>query len=118
MAYETIIVEIEDYIALIRLNRPDALNALNARLISELADALSAADRNEKVRCIVLTGSEKAFAAGADIKETRMGMFSEFKEFAMRGNVVDLAVGVVIVALALLFQPQSNRFIKDRSLRG
>ena len=69
MAYETLIVEIEDYIALIRLNRPDALNALNAQLLRELADALAAADANEKVRCIVLTGSEKAFAAGADIKE-------------------------------------------------
>ena len=69
MAYETLIVEIEDYIALIRLNRPDALNALNAKLVAELADALSAADSNDKVRCIVLTGSEKAFAAGADIRE-------------------------------------------------
>ncbi|MFT4151997.1 MAG: enoyl-CoA hydratase [Paracoccaceae bacterium] len=69
MAYETIIVEIEDYIALIRLNRPEALNALNAQLVAELAEALTAADRNDKVRCIVVTGSEKAFAAGADIKE-------------------------------------------------
>lgn len=69
MAYETLIVEIEDYVALVRLNRPDALNALNAKLVAELADALSAADANDKVRCIVLTGSEKAFAAGADIKE-------------------------------------------------
>ncbi|MFC2968484.1 enoyl-CoA hydratase [Acidimangrovimonas pyrenivorans] len=69
MAYETLIVEIDDYVALIRLNRPDALNALNAKLLGELADALAAADANEKVRCIVLTGSEKAFAAGADIKE-------------------------------------------------
>lgn len=69
MAYETLIVEIEDYVALIRLNRPEALNALNAQLMSELAAALTAADRNERVRCIVLTGSEKAFAAGADIRE-------------------------------------------------
>ena len=69
MAYETLIVEIDDYVAQIRLNRPDALNALNAQLLSELADALTAADANEKVRCIILTGSEKAFAAGADIKE-------------------------------------------------
>ncbi len=69
MAYETLIVEIEDYVALIRLNRPDALNALNARLMSELASALTDADRNERVRCIILTGSEKAFAAGADVKE-------------------------------------------------
>ncbi|MAO00422.1 enoyl-CoA hydratase [uncultured Roseovarius sp.] len=68
MAYETIIVEIEDHVALIKLNRPDALNALNAQLMSELAEALGEAQLNEKVRCIVLTGSEKAFAAGADIK--------------------------------------------------
>ncbi|WP_102224072.1 enoyl-CoA hydratase [Acidimangrovimonas sediminis] len=69
MAYETLIVEIDDYVALIRLNRPDALNALNSQLLGELADALAQADANEKVRCIVITGSEKAFAAGADIKE-------------------------------------------------
>jgi enoyl-CoA hydratase len=69
MAYETLIVEIDDYVALIRLNRPDALNALNARLMSELAAALTAADANDRVRCIVLTGSDKAFAAGADIRE-------------------------------------------------
>lgn len=69
MAYETLIVDIDDYVAVIRLNRPDALNALNSQLIGELADALGAADANEKVRCIIVTGSEKAFAAGADIKE-------------------------------------------------
>lgn len=69
MAYKTLIVEIEDHVALIKLNRPEALNALNAELLGELADALTQADANEKVRCIVLTGSEKAFAAGADIKE-------------------------------------------------
>ena len=66
MAYEALIVEIEDSIGLIR---PDGLNALNSQLLGELADALSAADKNDKVRCIVLTGSEKAFAAGADISE-------------------------------------------------
>jgi len=69
MAYETLIVEIEDSVALIRLNRPDALNALSARLMAELTDALTTADKNDKVRCIILTGSEKAFAAGVDIKE-------------------------------------------------
>ncbi|TXH99741.1 MAG: enoyl-CoA hydratase [Pseudorhodobacter sp.] len=69
MAYETLIVEIEDYTCLIRLNRPEAMNALNTKLMSELADAMTAADRNEKVRCIVLTGSDKAFAAGADVRE-------------------------------------------------
>ncbi|CAM5372624.1 enoyl-CoA hydratase [Frigidibacter albus] len=69
MAYQTLIVEIEDSVALIRLNRPDALNALNSQLLGELAEALKALDSNDKVRCIVLTGSDKAFAAGADIKE-------------------------------------------------
>jgi enoyl-CoA hydratase len=69
MAYETLIVEIEDYVALIKLNRPEALNALNAKLLGELTSVLAAADENDKVRCIIITGSEKAFAAGADIKE-------------------------------------------------
>ena len=68
MAYETIIVDVEDHICLIRLNRPDAMNALNDQLLNELAQAMKDAQSNDKVRCIVLTGSEKAFAAGADIK--------------------------------------------------
>ena len=77
MAYETLIVEIEDYTALIRLNRPEALNALNAKLMQELAAAIAAADRNDKVRCIVVTGSEKAFAAGADVKEMSEKSFTD-----------------------------------------
>jgi enoyl-CoA hydratase len=77
MAYETLIVEIEDDTALIRLNRPDALNALNTKLMQELAAALTAADTNEKVRCIVLTGSDKAFAAGADVREMADKTYAE-----------------------------------------
>jgi len=69
MAYKTIIVELDDHVSLIKLNRPDALNALNSELLAELGQALREADENEKVRCIVITGSEKAFAAGADIRE-------------------------------------------------
>jgi len=69
MAYETIIVDVQDYVALITLNRPDALNALNSQLLGELCDALEDADKSDKVRCIVIIGSEKAFAAGADIAE-------------------------------------------------
>lgn len=68
MAFETINVELEDHVALITLNRPDAMNALNDQLLGELVVALNEAQENEKVRCIVITGSEKAFAAGADIK--------------------------------------------------
>ena len=69
MTYETLIVEIAEGVALVRLNRPKALNALNTQLLGELAAALTAADADPAVRCIVLTGSDKAFAAGADIKE-------------------------------------------------
>lgn len=69
MAFETINVEVEDHVSLIKLNRPDALNALNTQLLGELCQALEEADANDKVRCIVITGSDKAFAAGADIKE-------------------------------------------------
>ena len=81
MAYETIIVDVEDDVALIRLNRPDALNAINSKVVEELALALAASDANEKVRAVVLTGSDKAFAAGADIREmaekTFVDMFTE-----------------------------------------
>ncbi len=69
MAFKTIVVEIDEHVALIRLNRPEALNALNAALLGELSQAVAEAEKNDKVRCIVITGSEKAFAAGADIKE-------------------------------------------------
>ncbi|HHB81683.1 MAG TPA: enoyl-CoA hydratase, partial [Aliiroseovarius sp.] len=68
MAYQNIIVETSNHVTLIRLNRPDALNALNMELLRELGTALGDAQKNDKVRCIVLTGSDKAFAAGADIK--------------------------------------------------
>ncbi|WP_295046053.1 enoyl-CoA hydratase [uncultured Paracoccus sp.] len=89
MAYETIIVEIEDSVALIRLNRPEALNALNSALIAELGQALTDADRNDKVRCIVLTGSEKAFAAGADIKEMSTKSFVDVYDEDLFGAEVD-----------------------------
>jgi enoyl-CoA hydratase len=69
VAYDTLIVEIEDHIATIRLNRPDALNALNTQLMQDLAAALADLDATNRVRAIVITGSEKAFAAGADVKE-------------------------------------------------
>jgi enoyl-CoA hydratase/carnithine racemase len=70
MSYETLIVETPSAgVALIRLNRPEALNALNSQLLGELGQALDAAEADDGVRCVVLTGSERAFAAGADIKE-------------------------------------------------
>lgn len=71
MTPEFIIVEpqFEKYIALIRLNRPKELNALNLELMGELRDALKVLDADDNVRCIILTGNERAFAAGADIKQ-------------------------------------------------
>ena len=77
MAYETINVDVQDHVCLIKLNRPEAMNALNQELIGELCDALEEADASDKVRCIVITGSEKAFAAGADIKEMSEMSFTE-----------------------------------------
>lgn len=77
MAYETLIVDVEDHICLIKLNRPDALNALNAQLLEELSKALTTAQANDKVRCIVLTGSDKAFAAGADVTEMAGKSFTD-----------------------------------------
>jgi enoyl-CoA hydratase len=69
--YEMIQTETHGRVALIRLNRPQALNALCDQLMGELGQALRGFDADEAIRCIVLTGSEKAFAAGADIKEMK-----------------------------------------------
>ncbi len=69
MTYETILVETRGRVGLVSLNRPAALNALNEALIGELNQALDAFEADDAIGCIVITGSEKAFAAGADIKE-------------------------------------------------
>lgn len=73
MSYEFILVEPEPPIAVIRFNRPKVLNALNQGLINEMVDALESLDRDDTIRCIVLTGNERAFAAGADITEMAAG---------------------------------------------
>ncbi|MGG7518949.1 enoyl-CoA hydratase [Allorhizobium undicola] len=69
MTPQTLILESHGPVALIRLNRPEALNALNAQVLTELIAALAAFQTDEAVRAVVLTGSQKAFAAGADVKE-------------------------------------------------
>ncbi|RMF16875.1 MAG: enoyl-CoA hydratase [Alphaproteobacteria bacterium] len=69
MSYETLLVETRDNVGIITLNRPEALNALNTRLMDELTAALRALEADDEIGCIILTGSKKAFAAGADIKE-------------------------------------------------
>ena len=95
MAYETITVDVDNHVALITLNRPDALNALNDALLGELAKALKGAQENDKVRCIVITGSEKAFAAGADIAMMRDQSF------------VDVFMGD-------LFTPETDQILRVR----
>ncbi|MDQ4062006.1 MAG: enoyl-CoA hydratase [Pseudomonadota bacterium] len=69
MAYETILVETRGRVGLVTLNRPKALNALSSQLVGEVNAALDAFEADEAIMCVVLTGSERAFAAGADIKE-------------------------------------------------
>ncbi|WP_170428378.1 enoyl-CoA hydratase [Ruegeria arenilitoris] len=103
MAFETIIVEIEDHVALIKLDRPDALNALNSQLAQELCTALEDADTNDKVRCIVITGSEKAFAAGADIKEMSEMSFVDVYSSNLFGALNDRVCAIrkpIIAAVA------------------
>ncbi|HMB75451.1 MAG TPA: enoyl-CoA hydratase [Kiloniellaceae bacterium] len=77
MAYENILVEKNDAVGLITLNRPAALNALCKALVEELAAALDDMEADDSIGCILLTGSEKAFAAGADIKEMKDKTFME-----------------------------------------
>jgi enoyl-CoA hydratase len=67
--YETLLVSKEGALGLIALNRPEALNALNMKMVNELVAALDEFEKDESVRCVVLSGSERAFSAGADIKE-------------------------------------------------
>jgi enoyl-CoA hydratase/carnithine racemase len=80
-AYATLLVEEAEGVALVRLNRPEALNALNSELLSELAAVLERLGADHACRCVVLTGSPKAFAAGADIKEMSSKSYADmFRE--------------------------------------
>ena len=101
MAYETIIAETRGKVGLITLNRPKALNALNSQVMAELVAAAKAFDADETVGAMVVTGSEKAFAAGADIKEMQaktyveaylQDFFSGWEEFTRARKPVVAAV--------------------------
>lgn len=100
--YECIVVETKGRVGLIRLNRPQALNALNAQLIAEMSKALDAFEADEKINCMVITGSEKAFAAGADIKEMQSKTFAQaYKEdFIGKWHRVSQTRKPVIAAVA------------------
>src|SRR5215472_4620352 len=77
MTYQNILVETQGRVGIIRLNRPQALNALNKALIADLTQAIEAFDADDKIGCLLITGSDKAFAAGADIKEMADKTFFE-----------------------------------------
>ena len=102
MSYETIIVETKNRVGIIRLNRPQALNALNSALNAELAQAVAACDADDNIGCILIAGSEKAFAAGADIKEmadlSAVGAF--MGDFAAAWHATANARKPVIAAVA------------------
>ncbi|MDX1581372.1 MAG: enoyl-CoA hydratase [Alphaproteobacteria bacterium] len=87
MSYETILYDEHGAVALITLNRPKALNALNGQLMDELGSALMSIEKNDAIGCTVITGSEKAFAAGADIKEMQSkGYVDVFMEDFITSN--------------------------------
>src|SRR6266702_4305254 len=102
MSYDNLVVETRGRVGLIRLNRPQALNALTSALNAELSRAVADFDADEGVGCILLTGSEKAFAAGADIKEmadkSAIDMF--MRDFAGPWHAVAQARKPVIAAVA------------------
>jgi enoyl-CoA hydratase len=103
MAYKTLIVDTQNNVKLIRLNRPEALNALNSELLSELVMVLMAADADPKVRAIVITGSDKAFAAGADVKEMSEKTFADMALtdfFGAEGDAIAATRKPVIAAVA------------------
>jgi enoyl-CoA hydratase len=77
MSYETLLVTQNGAVTLITLNRPQALNALNSQVLTDLIAAFAAYDADDSQRCAILTGSEKAFAAGADIKEMQSQSFAD-----------------------------------------
>lgn len=102
MTYENILVETRGNVGMITLNRPDALNALNSALIEDLYQALVAFEADDNIGCLVLTGSEKAFAAGADIKEmqTRDYMDVYLNDFISRWEKIAHVRKPVVAAVA------------------
>jgi enoyl-CoA hydratase len=98
-----VITKVEGSVGIATLNRPEALNALNTQLLDELAAALEAWDRGTEVRCMIVTGSERAFAAGADIKEMQPKTYSQMYRKNLFGAQFDRIAQVkkpIIAAVA------------------
>jgi enoyl-CoA hydratase len=102
MSHQNIVVETKGRVGIIRLNRPQALNALNKALIDELSRAVEALDADDKIGCMLVTGNEKAFAAGADIKEMADKPFIEayLGDFVSNWNAIAEARKPVVAAVA------------------
>lgn len=102
MAYANIIVETTGKVGVIRLNRPGALNALNSALIAEVGQAVAAFEADDNIGCLLVTGSDKAFAAGADIKEMSGMSFTDayLGNFAAEWDAIARARKPVIAAVA------------------
>ena len=102
MTYENIVVETKGRIGIIRFNRPLALNALNKALIAELTQAIEAFDADDKIGCMLITGGDKAFAAGADIKEMADKPFIEayLGDFVSNWNGAAKARKPIVAAVA------------------
>ncbi|HET7910464.1 MAG TPA: enoyl-CoA hydratase [Pseudolabrys sp.] len=102
MTYENIVVETKGRVGIIRLNRPHALNALNKALIAELTKAIEGFDADDKIGCMLITGSDKAFAAGADIKEMADKPFIEayLGDFVSDWNAAAKARKPIVAAVA------------------
>jgi enoyl-CoA hydratase len=102
MAYNTILVETRGKVGLVTLNRPQALNALNSELVGELNAALDRFEADPAIACVIITGSERAFAAGADIKEMQDKTFpaSYMEDFIMSWDRVAQRRKPLIAAVA------------------
>jgi enoyl-CoA hydratase len=102
MSHQNIVVETRGRVGLIKLNRPQALNALNRTLMDELAAAVAAFDADDAIGCMVVTGSDKAFAAGADIKEMVDKTFKDvfFDDFCASWHCLAEARKPVVAAVA------------------
>ena len=102
MSYEHVEIETRGNVGIVRLNRPKALNALNSALIADLSHAIDAFEASDAIRCIIITGSEKAFAAGADIKEMsgKSYMDAFLGDFAAQWDRAARARKPVIAAVA------------------
>jgi enoyl-CoA hydratase len=102
MGFENIVTETRGAVAIIRLNRPQALNALNRVMVAEIGQALGQCDAEPDIGCVVLTGSEKAFAAGADIKEMQNRQFPDtyLDDFLKEWEAIEQRRKPVIAAVA------------------